>query len=240
MVSWHFIAVTGPLEGVPVLDLVALDMAGTTIDDHGLVYTALAASVRETGASIAPLDLQTWMGTDKITAIGALMRLGGVTPTPASTASAFQRFRVILAEAYDTTPPIALPGVEKALQQLKSRGVAIALTTGFDDAIALPLLDRLGWRVGELLDAVVTTSDVSVGRPAPYLIHRAMERTGAVDVCRVLAAGDTLVDLAAARNAGVIAVGVLTGGLSRAELESLPHDHILGSVAELPGLAEFH
>lgn len=223
-----------------MLDLVALDMAGTTIDDHGLVYTALAASVRETGASITPLDLQTWMGTDKVAAIGALMRLGGVIPNPDSTASAFQRFRVILAESYHATPPTALPGVEKALEQLKSRGVSIALTTGFDDAIALPLLDRLGWRVGGLLDAVVTTSDVTIGRPAPYLIHRAMERTGVVDVRRVLAAGDTRVDLAAARNAGVIAVGVLTGGLSRAELEALPHDHILDSVAGLPGLAEFY
>lgn len=221
-----------------MLDLVALDMAGTTIDDHGLVYTALAASVRETGAGITPADLQTWMGTDKITAIGALMRLGGVTPTPDATAAAFARFREILAESYLDTPPIALPGVEKALERLKSRGVSIALTTGFDDAIALPMLERLGWRIGELLDAVVTTSDVSIGRPAPYLIHRAMERTGVVDVRRVLAAGDTLVDLRAARNAGVIAVGVLSGALGRAELETLPHDHIVDSVADLPKMAE--
>lgn len=228
----------GLTKGAPVLDLVALDMAGTTIDDHGLVYTALAASVRETGASVAPLDLQTWMGTDKVTAIDALIRLGGVTPNPDSTAAAFERFRIILAESYQATPPVALPGVEKALEQLKSLGVSIALTTGFDDAIALPILDLLGWRIGDLLDAVVTTSDVPSGRPAPYLIHRAMERTGTIDVRRVLAAGDTFVDLGAARNAGVIAVGVLTGSLSRAELESQPHDYILDSVAEILHLPE--
>ncbi len=121
---------------------------------------------------------------------------------------------------------------------MRGRGIRIALTTGFDDAVATPLLDSLGWRVGDLLDAVVTTSDVPAGRPAPYLIHRAMERTGVVDVRQVLAAGDTIVDLQAARNAGVIGVGVLTGQLSRAQLSEHPHHHILASVAALPALSE--
>ncbi|MFW8746091.1 HAD hydrolase-like protein, partial [Mesorhizobium japonicum] len=86
-----------------------------------------------------------------------------------------------------------------------------------DDDVALPMLDALGWTTGQhgLLDAVVTTSDVRAGRPAPYLIHHAMELTGVADVRRVLAAGDTIVDLQAARNAGVITVGVLSGALDR-------------------------
>jgi len=78
---------------------------------------------------------------------------------------------------------------------------------------------------------------VSAGRPAPYLIHHAMELTGVTEVGRVLAAGDTVVDLLAAHNAGVIGVGVLTGALTRAQLAEHPHDHILQSVAALPGLA---
>jgi phosphoglycolate phosphatase len=41
-----------------VIDLVALDMAGTTIDDHGSVYVALQHSVEETGAIVAEADLQ--------------------------------------------------------------------------------------------------------------------------------------------------------------------------------------
>jgi phosphoglycolate phosphatase len=221
-----------------VIDLVALDMAGTTIDDHGSVYVALRRSVEETGATVDPVDLQTWMGTDKTEAIGALMRLGGGDPTPATVAAAFTRFHAILAELYRAEPPVALPGVEDALRTLRDRGVRIALTTGFDDDVALPILAALGWDVGDdgLLDAVVTTSDVPAGRPAPYLIHRAMERTGVTDVRRVLAAGDTAVDVQAARNAGVIAVGVLSGALGRAELEAQPHDAILDSVADIPDL----
>lgn len=225
-----------------MIEMVAFDMAGTTIDDHGAVYEALEAAVIETGATVAPNDLQEWMGTDKVEAITALMRLGGVEPEPDSVAHALDRFRVILADSYRQNPPVALPGVEDALRSLRERGIRIALTTGFSDEVALPLLSALGWTIGQaggdLLDAVVTTSQVASGRPAPHLIHHAMERLGVHNVRDVLAAGDTIVDLLAARNAGVIAVGVLTGKLGRAELEPHPHDYILDSVVDVLDLPE--
>jgi phosphoglycolate phosphatase len=216
-------------------------MAGTTIDDHGAVYVALANAVEETGATVADANLQNWMGTEKSAAIAALMELGGEQPTPPRVAAAFERFRDLLHASYRENPPVAFPGVEDALVELRGRGIRIALTTGFGDEIALPMLKSLGWSVGTgdttLLDALVTASQVTAGRPAPYLIHRAMELTGVTDVRRVLAAGDTAVDLLAAANAGVIGVGVLTGALSRSQLAEHPHDHILHSVAALPGLA---
>lgn len=217
-----------------MIRLAALDMAGTTIDDHGHVYRALREAVEETGASVSAPDLQAWMGTDKLTAVRALMALGGVEPDEAVALAQFDRFRVILRDLYAAEPPVALPGVENAFAALRDAGCAVALTTGFDDAVALPLLETVGWRVGEQIDAVVTTSDVAAGRPAPYLIHHVMEATGVDDVRLVVAAGDTAVDLQAARNAGVLAVGVLSGALDRATLEREDHDAILDSVADLP------
>jgi len=223
-----------------MIDLVALDMAGTTIDDRGAVYVALRRSVEETGATVEAADLQHWMGTDKVEAITALMRLGRVPAEETAVRAAFGRFRSLLDQFYLESPPVALPGVEDALATLRDRGVKVALTTGFDDTVAVPLLQSLGWKVGpsELLDAVVTTSHVRSGRPAPYLIHHAMELTGVTDVRRVLAAGDTIVDLQAACNAGAIAVGVTTGALTRDELERHPHDYVLDGVVEIPELEE--
>lgn len=225
-----------------MIELAVFDMAGTTVDDHGIVYIALQDAVQETGAPVAVADLQEWMGADKVTAITALMELGGQEPTQERVAAAFVRFREILAERYAATPPVALPGVAAAIATLRSRGIKVALTTGFDDDVAYPLLESLGWGVGEgagnTVDAVVTTSDVAQGRPAPYMIHRAMERTGVHDVRKVLAAGDTVVDVQAGRNAGGISVGVLTGKLGRDALSVHSHDYILTGVVQVPELAE--
>ncbi|WP_396277541.1 HAD hydrolase-like protein [Glutamicibacter creatinolyticus] len=74
----------------------------------------------------------------------------------------------------------------------------------------------------------------AAGRPAQYIIHGAMEQTGVQTVAGVLAAGDTINDLLAARNAGVPAAGALTGKLQRAELEEQPHDAVLEGVKDLP------
>lgn len=219
-----------------MIKLVALDIAGTTIDDGGAVYDALRAAVEERGATVAAADLHHWMGTDKVTAITALLELGGVQPERQLVLDAFDRFRAILAKSYADRPPTVLPGVNAAIARLREAGVRVALTTGFSDDVTEPLLASVGWRIGDQLDAVVTTDHVPAGRPAPYLIFRAMERTRVVDVRTVLAAGDTVVDVEAAHNAGAVAVGVLTGQTPRSALEAAPYDHILDSVADLPDL----
>ncbi|WAH98801.1 phosphonatase-like hydrolase [Arthrobacter sp. MMS18-M83] len=230
-----------------MIKLVACDMAGTTIDEHGDVYVALARCVEEAGASTTPEAVQEWMGADKVEAIAALITKGGGIATPEVVQAAFLRFKELLADFYEKNPPVALDGVEDAFRELRSRGVKIALTTGFSRDVAEPLLARLGWSLagegtthddGGLLDAVVCSDEVAAGRPAPHMIHRAMELTGVMDVREVLAAGDTTNDLKAARNAGVTAVGVLTGKLGLEELAGQPHDHILAGVKDIPALLE--
>ena len=219
------------------ISLVVLDMAGTTIDEHGDVYRALENCVTETGAPVRAEDLQTWMGADKTEAIANLLRLGGHATDKKIVSACFDRFRDLLAEYYAANPPVALPGVEGALRHLSSRGIRIALTTGFSDDVAAPLLDTLGWRTGEgeLLDAVVTSDEVAAGRPYPYMIHRAMERTGIQSVAEVLVAGDTAVDIAAGVASGASGVvGVLTGKLTRRDFEDTDATGILDSVAQLP------
>jgi phosphoglycolate phosphatase-like HAD superfamily hydrolase len=85
-----------------------------------------------------------------------------------------------------------------------------------------------------MVDAVVCGDDVTLGRPAPYLIFRAMEATSTSSVHRVATVGDTTLDLQAGYNAGVRwNIGVLSGAHDRQSLEGAPHTHILPSVAEL-------
>jgi phosphonatase-like hydrolase len=216
-----------------VIDLAALDIAGTTVEEGSAVYRALHDAVRRHGSSADVADVARWMGADKRTAIRALLELGG---DPGAVEPAFADFERLLREAYDAAPPIAMPGVLDAFAALRGRGARIALTTGFSADVTGLLLERLGWTDG-VVDAVVTTDDVPAGRPAPYMVHRAMERTGVTDVARVLTVGDTVLDLEAGTHAGArFVVGVLSGGVPRAVLEAAPHTHVVDSVADLPGL----
>lgn len=221
-----------------MIKLVAFDMAGTTIDEHGDVYLSLARAVEETGVLTSPEDIQQWMGADKREAITALIASGGGSASPEAVDRAFDRFREILSSLYAANPPVALPGVEDTLRELNARGVKVALTTGFSRDVADPLLKGLGWHDADFIDAVVCSDEAALGRPAPYLIHRSMELTGVLNVTDVLAAGDTVNDLRAATNAGVLAVGVLTGKLAREELESHPHHYIVDGVVDVPALLE--
>lgn len=219
-----------------MFELIACDMAGTTIDEHADVYRALENAVREFGVEVKEADLQHWMGAEKKEAIRALIELGGGTASEDQVQVQFDRFRQLLLGYYRENPPVALPGVVEALERLAKDGKKIALTTGFSRDVADIILEGLGWKVGagELLDAVVAGDEAAAGRPAPYMIHRAMELTGIRDVAKVVAAGDTANDLLAAHHAGVHGVGVLTGKLGREDLDQFPHAAILESVSALP------
>lgn len=224
-----------------MIKLAAFDIAGTTVDDGGAVYDALRRCVEELGAGVADADLSHWMGTDKVTAIKNLSALGGVEADDEVVQAAFARFQAILAESYRNDPPKPIAGAEETIARLRADGVKVALTTGFDRAVVEPLLASLNWGIAGAagdraveLDAVVTTDDVPAGRPAPYMIFRAMERCGVASVDDVLAAGDTAVDVQAANNAGALSIGVLTGQTPAATLEDNAADHVLASIAEIP------
>lgn len=233
------------------IELVALDVAGTTVEEGGAVYDALHTAVLEHGSGATSSDVQHWMGAEKRAAITALLAIGsgapGDAPDEGTVDAAFGRFTALLHEAYRLNPPTPVPGAPEAFAALRAAGVMVALTTGFTRDVTRGILDVLGWSVATgpeqwlspevTLDAVTCADEVPLGRPAPYMVHRDMERTGVLDVARVLVAGDTVLDLRSGVNARAGAVvGVLTGKLGAADLGRERHDFLLDSVADLPGL----
>jgi phosphonatase-like hydrolase len=218
--------------------LAALDMAGTTIDEGGLVYAAVEGAVAAATGGPVPHELMAqWKGTSKEEAIAGLLRGLGSDDSPGRVRTVYEDFAGRLEAAYTTTAPVPVPGVPQMFEALRRAGVRVALQTGYAAPVANSIMSGLGWTVGETVDALVTSDTVAASRPAPYLIFHAMEATGVVDVRRVLTAGDTPNDLAAGMNAGAgFVVGVTTGSFSRPELEAEPHTHILDTVAAVPAL----
>jgi phosphonatase-like hydrolase len=218
--------------------LAALDMAGTTVDEGGLVYSAIEDAVAEAIGGPVPAELMLrWKGTSKEEAIAGLLRGMGSDDSHAHVLKVYDVFASKLEEAYGRTPPAPIPGVPEMFETLRRAGVKVALQTGYAAPVAKSIMAGLGWTVSETVDALVTSDAVAASRPAPYLVFHAMEATGVTDVRRVLTAGDTPNDLRAGMNAGAgFVVGVTTGSFTRSQLEAEPHTHILDTVAALPTL----
>jgi len=216
------------------VELVIFDLAGTTVEDRGEVPDAFASALAVHGITVTREELNGVRGSSKRHAV-----LQFIPPGPEQHERAeavYATFREHLARRYEAGGVRAVDGAAETFLTLRGRGVRVALNTGFDRETTALLLDALGWD-GRLFDAIVCGDDVSRGRPAPYLIFRAMEAAGAGGVQRVVNVGDTVLDLRAGFNAGVRwNVGVLSGAHGRAALEREPHTHLLKSVAELPGL----
>lgn len=221
------------------IELVVFDLAGTTVDDGGdTVLTCLVAAARAHDLPGAPDELNSMMGMDKREVFGLLAGHRERSGSEAANRLADRALATFVAEmraAYERRLA-PLPGAEETFAFLRARGVKVATDTGFDAGIGGLIMERLDWP-GRLIDLAVFSSDVARGRPAPYMIYRAMERLGVQDVRRVMKVGDSPADLEEGSNAGCgEVVGVLSGAHTPATLGPCRHTRLLGSVADLPTL----
>ncbi len=213
------------------VDLVVLDMAGTTVEDHGEVPDAFAAALTMYGVHVTAPEITRIRGASKRYAIRELLQTRGVKPELCD--EVYATFREDLERRYSKTArPIA--GAERTMRWLRAHGMRVALNTGFDRVTTTALVRALNWTTG-MIDALVCGDDVAQGRPSAALILKCMAITAIRDPSRVANVGDTVLDLRAGHRAGVhFNVGVLSGAHNRQALEAEPHSHLIASVANLP------
>lgn len=109
----------------------------------------------------------------------------------------------------------ALPGAPELLRAVADSGAAVVLASSSEEEDVGDLLDALG--VHDVLDVVTSSGDVDQAKPDPEVFEVAMSKAG-LDVGRAIVVGDTVWDIEAAARCGLSCVGVLTGGISEAEL----------------------
>ena len=110
-----------------------------------------------------------------------------------------------------------LPGVRELLERVEALGLQIVLATSApDDELAI-LREVLA--SDDLVSAVTSSADVDTAKPRPDIIHVALDRAG-VDASQAVFVGDAVWDVEACERAGVPSIGLLSGGVSRGELEN--------------------
>jgi len=215
------------------VELVILDMAGTTVRDDGLgerafVLAARAAGLAATDDALATaLDyVRETMGQSKIQVFRAL------TQSEEAAIAANLAFEAAYLELVIEAGVTGIDGAEDLFRELRDVGVKIALTTGFSRATQDALLDTLGWT--DLIDVSLCPGDAGRGRPFPDLNLTALLRTGATSVSGMVVVGATASDMLAGVNAGAgLVVGVLSGAHDEETLEDAGADVIIDSIADL-------
>jgi HAD superfamily hydrolase (TIGR01549 family) len=124
----------------------------------------------------------------------------------------------------------AFKGIRPLFEAIKRTGGKIAIATDCTDPALRHYREVLG--VDDLIDVIACGEDVKEGKPSPKLVRLAAERLG-VDPARAVMTGDTPYDAEAALGAGVSALGVLTGGFSRAALKGAGCLEAISEVGEM-------
>ena len=122
-----------------------------------------------------------------------------------------------------------LPGARDLLADLRARGITHGIATSGRRPEIDASLDALSVPDGTV---VVERGDVARAKPEPDLFEECARRLGSdPGTCYVI--GDAVWDLLAARRAGMLSVGLLSGGYGADELERAGAYRVYRDAAEL-------
>ena len=223
-----------------MIRLVVFDMAGTTVDEDNVVYKTIWRSLIDKGYTLSLEEvLEHAAGKEKLRAIKDILKHVFDMNNEGEADAIHSIFRLSLERAYEELELRPVTGAEDLFRYLKQRGISVVLNTGYDGRTALGLLRKLGWEDSNLIDAVVTASDVPLSRPSPDMIRLAMYKTGIHDPAEVIKIGDSIVDIEEGQNAGCrMSIGITGGAQNREQLLQQKPDHVIEHLSELIPIIE--
>ncbi len=190
---------------------VLFDVDGTLIDSNYLHVHAWYRAFNGVGLDIESWRIHRSIGMDGSTLV-AILAEDADDDTRA-------RAKDLHSHYYKETAQLLrrLPGVRELLEAVDKFGLQIVLATSAPEDELSILRGVLA--SDDLVSAVTSSNDVDTAKPEPDIVQVALERAG-VDVAHAVFVGDTVWDIEACERAGVPTIAVLSGGVSRGELET--------------------
>ncbi len=235
------------------IKLAVFDLAGTTVEDNNGVRDCLYKAAVLHGLNVDPDDISRHMGTNKIHLYQFLIsRSEGKNidfrdfeteihqNTYEKAKKIYDDYVEIMIDYYKTQCK-EIKGASEVFDWCHKNDILVATNTGFHSDVNGAIFDCLGWLKNGLVDAAVDLDMVpeGKGRPAPFMIFKAMELLNIQSVRQVIKIGDTPADMLEGYNAGCKAViGVTEGSTPIWEWGKFWHTHVIKTVQELPWLIE--
>ncbi|MFF6996783.1 HAD family hydrolase [Streptomyces sp. NPDC008313] len=209
------------------------DVDGTLVDTNHLHVVTWWEAFRQAGRRVPThaIHRAVGLGSDDL-----VTHLLGEDVDPEEAATLSKAHTALYGTYFDRLP--ALPDAGRLLRRLHRDGwtVVLATSAGGHELSAL----RRAIDADDAITATASADDVEQGKPAPEPVEHALELAG-VPAERAVFVGDTVWDMRAGTRAGVTCVGVLCGGIPRADLTEAGADtvykdpaHLLGALDDSP------
>jgi HAD superfamily hydrolase (TIGR01509 family) len=203
---------------------VLFDVDGTLVDSNYLHVHAWYRAFHDADVEVEAWRIHRSIGMDGSTLVKSL-----ADNVDEDTGS---RLKDLHSRYYKETAPLLrpLPGARDLLEAVDGLGLQVVLATSApEDELAI-LREVLA--CDELVSAVTSSKDVDTAKPQPDIVEVALQRAG-VDAEHAVFIGDSVWDVEACNRAGVPTLAVLSGGVSRDELENAGAHAVFENTREL-------
>ncbi|MEV5104507.1 HAD family hydrolase [Streptomyces massasporeus] len=201
------------------------DVDGTLVDTNHLHVVAWWEAFRQAGHDVPMHAVHRAVGLPSTDLVAHLLGEDRDTDQDADISAGH---KALYGQYFDRLP--ALPGAGDLLRRLHRDGWTVVLATSAGGAELGAL--RRAIDADEAITATASADDVDEGKPAPEPVEHALELAG-VPAERAVFIGDTVWDMLAGSRAGVRCLGVLCGGIPRADLEDSGADAVYADPADL-------
>ncbi|OBF81316.1 HAD family hydrolase [Mycobacterium sp. 852002-51163_SCH5372311] len=197
-----------PSHGVPA---VLFDVDGTLVDSNYLHVHAWQRAFDDEEIAVAAWRIHRSIGMDGSKLVGTLSGNASddVQERLSNAHSRYYR---------ELTPLLApLPGARDLLRRVADLGLQVVLASSAPED-ELEVLRKV-LNCEEVISATTSSHDVDTAKPEPGILQVALDRAG-VTAEQAVFVGDAVWDARAALAAGLRCIGLLSGGISGAELQT--------------------
>jgi len=203
------------------LRAVILDWAGTVVDYGSRAPVAALQSVfTAAGVAVTVAEARESMGIAKKAHIRAILEIErvraawtfehGGEPGDQDIDKLYAEFIPNQIEVLADYSEL-IPGVAGAVAKMRSRGLKLGTTTGYNREMLDYLLERAAAQ-GFAPDCALCPGDAGSGRPKPWMCYLAAIRLEVYPMAAMVKIGDTPADIEEGRNAGMWTIGVTRTG----------------------------
>ncbi|MDQ0956966.1 HAD superfamily hydrolase (TIGR01509 family) [Streptomyces sp. B4I13] len=201
------------------------DVDGTLVDTNHLHVVTWWEAFRQAGHRVPTHAVHRAVGLGSDDLIAHLLGEDRDTDRDAELSAAH---KALYGQYFDRLPPLRDAG--RLLRRLRDDGWTVVLATSASGSELSAL--RAAIDADDAIAATASADDVEAGKPSPEPVAHALELVGASAEGAVFV-GDTVWDMRAGRRAGVRCVGVLCGGLPRADLLEAGAETVYDDPADL-------